>query len=59
MRDGNPCPLHAAITLLSRLTADTIHASDSNDLRELAQLCASWDMRIGKEFVRRHIPPRR
>jgi hypothetical protein len=32
MRDSNPSPLHAAIVLLSQLTADRIHAADSNEL---------------------------
>jgi hypothetical protein len=59
MRDSNPSTLHAAIALLSQLTAQTIHASDSSDLRELLQLCASWEMRIGDELIRRHLPPRR
>ena len=58
MRDSNPSPLHAAIALLTQLTAETIHASDSSDLRELSQLCASWDRHIGDELVRRHLPPR-
>ena len=59
MRDSNPSPLHAAVALLTQLTAESIKTSDSSDLRELLQLCASWEMRIGDELVRRHIPPRR
>jgi hypothetical protein len=58
MRDSNPSILHAAIALLTRLTAETVRTTDSSDLRELSQLCASWDKQIGDELVRRHLPPR-
>ena len=58
MRDNNPSPLHVAIAHLMQLTAEMIKTSDSSDLRELSQLCASWEMRIGDELVRRYLPPR-